>query len=81
MVAMWVAFFAALVDGRLDDVWRWVTDLPLLVQLLVWLLAFPWLLGTAVWQSSWADWVRFCLVAAFATGWTLISIPRKDAER
>jgi hypothetical protein len=77
MVAMWVAFFCALLAGSLDDVWSWVRDLPLPVELVVWVLALPWLLATAVWESSWPGWLRLVLVVCFAVGWTAISIPRR----
>ena len=77
MVAMWVAFLLALLAGRLDDVWSWVRDLPLLVELVVWLLALPWLLATAVWESSWPRWLRLVLVVCFAAGWIASSIPRR----
>lgn len=80
MVGMWAAFFVALLGDRLDDVWRWARDLPLLLELGFWFLTFPWLLGTAVWESSWATWLRVGLVASFAIGWTLISIPRARSE-
>lgn len=76
MVGMWIAFFFVLVGDRLDNVWQWARDLPLVLELGLWLLTFPWLLGTAVWQSSWTPWLRVGLVASFAIGWTLISIPR-----
>ena len=76
MVGMWIAFFAALCAGRLDAVQEWVRGLPLVAELGMWLVGFPWLLGTAVWESSLAAVPRTLLVAAFAIGWTLISIPR-----
>ena len=76
MVGMWIAFFATLAADQLHAVQVWMRDLPLLAELGLWLLAFPWLLGTAVWESSWAPWLRTLLVAAFAIGWTLISLPR-----
>jgi hypothetical protein len=76
MVGIWIAFFVALLGEWLGSVWQWARDLPLLLELGLWLLMFPWLLGTAVWESSWAPWLRVCLVASFAVGWTLISIPR-----
>jgi hypothetical protein len=77
MVGMWILFFVALVGDRLDDVWQWARELPLVLELGLWLLSFPWLLGTAVWESSWAPWLRACLVASFAIAWMLISIPRQ----
>jgi hypothetical protein len=81
MVAMWIAFFLLLFADRLDNVWHWARDLPLLVELVLWVLTFPWLLGTAVWESSWPSWLRGLLVVTFAVGWTWISIPREKAER
>jgi hypothetical protein len=78
MVGVWIAFFAALLGDRLADVWQWARDLPLVLELGLWLLTFPWLLGTAVWESSWAAWLRIVLVASFAIAWTLISIPREN---
>ncbi len=76
MFGMWIAFFVVLVGDRLDDVWRWARDLPLVLELGLWFLTFPWLLAAAAWESSWAPWLRLCLVASFAIAWTLISIPR-----
>ena len=77
---MWIAFLAALGADRLDEVWRWVRDLPLLVELLLWVLTLPRLLGTEVWESSWPILLRAALVVTFAAAWTLISIPRAKAE-
>jgi hypothetical protein len=81
MVGMWIAFFVALLGDQLGDIWQWARDLPLALEFGLWLLMFPWLLGTAVWESSWAPWLRVCLVASFAVGWTLISIPRAKEPR
>jgi len=76
MVAMWAVFFALLAADRLGDVWASVRDLPLVVEGMLWLAFLPWLLGTAVWESSWPDALRVALVVVFAAGWTLASIPR-----
>ena len=80
MVGTWIAFFATLAADRLDSVQAWVRDLPLLTELGLWLLVFPFLLATAVWESSWAPSLRVLLVAAFAIGWTLISLPRRSRD-
>jgi hypothetical protein len=81
MVAMWIGFLGLLLGERLDGVRDWVRELPLLVEGLAWLALFPWLLGTAVWTSSWPDALRVLLVALFAAGWTLVSIPRAKPGR
>jgi hypothetical protein len=76
MIAMWLAFFALLFAGRLDDLWSAIRDLPLVVEVVFWVLFLPWFLGMAVWTSSWPEWLRLVLVLVFAIGWTVISVPR-----
>jgi hypothetical protein len=81
MVAMWVGFFVLLLADQIEGAWSWVRELPLLVELLVWVALFPWLLGAAVWTSSWEGWLRLLLVLMFAVGWSLASIPRQKPEQ
>jgi hypothetical protein len=81
MVAMWAGFFVLVLADRIEGAWSWVRDLPLLVEFLLWVALFPWLLGAAVWTSSWAGWLRLLLVLVFALGWSLASIPRPKQER
>ena len=79
MVSMWLTFGALAVASAddLDDIWSWARGLPLLLEGVVWLLLFPWMLGLAVWESSWDDWLRLLLVSSIAAGWTLASVPRR----
>jgi hypothetical protein len=81
MVAMWAGFFALLAADRIDGIWNWVRELPLLAELALWLALFPWLLGATVWTSSWAGWLRLLLVLTFALGWSLASIPRRKRSK
>ena len=53
MVVMWAAFFALLATGHLDGLWSAIRDLPLVAQILLWIPFLPWMLGMAVWASSW----------------------------
>jgi hypothetical protein len=78
MVGLWTAFgIVALVSvEKLTDLWAWVTALPVVAEVVVWILAFPWVIGLWVTQISWAEWVRILLVVCFAVGWTIASIPR-----
>jgi hypothetical protein len=80
MLAMWAGFFALLGADWIDLVWSWLRELPLLVELLLWVALFPWLLGAAVWTSSLGAWLRVLLVLAFALGWSLVSLPRQTAK-
>jgi hypothetical protein len=77
MVGLWAAFFVLLFADRLGTLWNAVLHLPLLVEIVLWVLLLPWMLGMAVWTSSWSDWLRVTLVLLFAIGWTIASIPRR----
>jgi hypothetical protein len=81
MVGMWMVFFALLFADQLDEIWRLVRDLPLVAEIVLWVLFLPWMLGMAVWTTSWATWVRVALVACFAVGWTVVSIPRRTRTK
>jgi hypothetical protein len=78
MVGGWVAFAVALVASRqtLDDVWTSVHDLPLVVEGVVWLLGFPFLIGLAIWQASWDEAVRLTVIAVLAVAYTYMFVPR-----
>ncbi|MEV0287044.1 MULTISPECIES: hypothetical protein [unclassified Kribbella] len=76
MVGLWMAFYLFLGADRLDDVETWIRDLPLVLELGVWLVGFPWVLATAVWTSDLSETVRVTLVVLFTVVWTIISIPR-----
>jgi hypothetical protein len=76
MLGMWVGFFVLLRLDRIDSVWSWVRDLPLLAELVAWLPFLPWMLGAAVWTGGWPEWLRVTLTLTFAIGWIIISVPR-----
>ena len=78
MVSGWIAFAVALVASQqtLDDVWTSVRDLPLVVEGMVWLLGFPFLIGLAIWQASWDEAVRLTAIAVLAAAYTYMFIPR-----
>jgi hypothetical protein len=79
VAGLWTAFgvVALLSTERLADLWNWVVGLPLVAEIVVWIAFFPWVLGLWVSQTSWPEWLRILLVASFAIGWTLVSIPRR----
>jgi hypothetical protein len=81
MVAMWAGFFTLLAADRIDGVWSWLRDLPLVAELALWVVLFPWFLAAGVWTSSWAGWLRVLLVLSFAFGWSLASIPRRRPSK
>ena len=73
-----VAFAVALLASRqtLDDVWTSVRDLPLVLEGVGWLLAFPFLIGLAIWQASWDEAVRLTVIAVLAAAYTYMFVPR-----
>ena len=82
MTGSWLAFavLAVTSEDTLADIWDWVGGLPLVLEVLVWFLALPWMLALAVWESAWSDAARLLVVLAIATAWTLISIPRPSRK-
>jgi hypothetical protein len=75
---LWLAFAAALLFKRetLETIWQTIRRLPLLVQLLIWLLFLPVMLGVWIWQTSWPLWVRLVLVAGLAWWNVYVFFPR-----
>jgi len=70
---LWVGFGAAIVmsQGSLDAAWQWIRSLPILVQVVVWILFLPVVFGLWVWETTWPLVVRLVLVAGLAF-WNLI---------
>lgn len=73
--AFWV--LAASSPGTIDNLWSRLRDLPLLVEAGVWLVAFPLTLSMAVWESSWAEWIRVLLVLVFTVTWSYLFYPKQ----
>jgi ABC-type amino acid transport system permease subunit len=75
---LWIAFAVGVIwsQGTVDHAWQQIRDLPLLVQLVIWVLFLPVMIGMWVWQSGWPLLVRLVLVLGVA-GWNLwMFLPR-----
>ena len=72
---LWVGFATALVLDRewLDLLWDWVRALPLVAEIIVWVLFLPIMVGLWIWESSWPDLVRL-LAFAGIVGWTSLAV-------
>ncbi len=70
---LWLAFAVGLLwsQGSLDAAWHWVRTLPLIVQVVVWVLFLPVVAGLWVWETSWPLVVRLILIIGVA-GWNLL---------
>jgi hypothetical protein len=70
---MWIAFGAALTlsQGSIDEAWRTIQSLPLIVQIVVWILFLPVMAGMWIWETTWPLVLRLTLVIGVA-GWNLL---------
>lgn len=70
---IWIVFAAALVwsQGTIDQAWQTIGQLPLIVQLFVWILFLPVMVGLWIWETTWPVLVRLVLVLGLA-GWNLL---------
>jgi ABC-type amino acid transport system permease subunit len=63
-------------QGSLDDAWATIRGLPLIVQIVVWLLFLPVMAGLWIWETTWPLVVRVLLIVSLA-GWNLlVFLPR-----
>jgi hypothetical protein len=75
---LWLAFAAVFLFRRdmLKQTWQSIRRLPLLAQLLLWLLFLPVMLGLWIWQTSWSLWLRLLLIAGIAWWNVFVFFPR-----
>lgn len=79
MVAMWSAFVTLLAASpeTLADVYDWLTGLALVWEILMWIALLPWALAYVASESSLDRWLRFLIIALFATAHLVLSAPRR----
>lgn len=72
---LWVGFAIALVVNPewLDLLWDWVSALPVVAEIIVWVILLPIMVALWIWHSSWSDPVRL-LAFAGIIGWTLLAV-------
>jgi len=72
---LWVGFAVALVVNPewLDLLWNWVRGLPLVAEIVVWVVLLPITVGLWIWTSSGPVLLRL-LGAAGIAGWTVVAV-------
>lgn len=82
LLLLWIGFALALMFNQslLDTVWHWLGNLPLPLQIGVWILALPLALGLCVWESDWTLGTRLVVIFVLAVG-TLAAFGPKPAQR
>lgn len=78
--ALWVAIGIAIVrdPARLDAAWARLRRLPLLVQVVAWVVLLPVLAALWTWRTGWPRVTRLALVAGLA-GWNLLVLMPRPA--
>jgi hypothetical protein len=72
---LWLGFAIALVANRewLDLLWNWVRALPLVAQIVVWVVFLPIMVGLWIWESSWSTLVRLLALVGMVA-WTALAV-------
>lgn len=79
MVGLWGAFIALAFASpeTLGEISRWAGDLWWPIQIAVWILFLPWMIGLLVWQADWSFAARMAVIVVLALGWSAASFPRR----
>ncbi|MGZ4430101.1 MAG: hypothetical protein ACXVYV_00500 [Gaiellales bacterium] len=82
VVALFTAFwaFTLLSPGSLGTLWGDLRVQPPVMEAGAWLVAFPWAMSLAVWESAWPEWLRALLLTGFTIGWSFAFYPRPRAR-
>src|SRR5215470_12405354 len=69
MAGLWGSLVTLLAVSpvKLDDAYDWLRALPLVWEVLLWILTLPWAVAYLVYETTWQHWVRVLLVAAIVT--------------
>ena len=80
VAAVWLLFTLAAISAPavLDEIWVWAAGLPIFGQLIVWVVALPWMIGIAIVRSDLPTFVQVLLViaAAIISIWTFAPTSR-----
>ena len=74
-VILWVGFTTALIANRewLELIWHWVQGLPLILEIVVWVIFLPIMVSLWIWESTWPNLLRLIGFAGIGV-WTLLAV-------
>jgi len=74
-VILWVGFTIALISNRdwLDLLWNGVQALPLLIQIIIWVVFLPVMVSLWIWESTWPNLLRMIGFAGIGI-WTILAV-------
>jgi hypothetical protein len=78
MAGLWGAFVALLAaaPATLDDAYEWLTGLPIVWEILMWIATLPWTVAYLVYDSSWEHWLRVLVVVLIVVVHLGITAPK-----
>jgi hypothetical protein len=78
MAGVWGALVALLAasPATLDDAYAWLTGLPIVWEILMWIVTLPWTIAYLVYDSSWEHWLRVLVVVLIVAVHLGITAPR-----
>jgi hypothetical protein len=83
MAGLWGAFVTLLAVSptTLDDAYAWLRGLPIVWEVLMWLLTLPWTVAYLAYETSWEHWLRVVVVALIVTVHLSVCAPRAPRSR
>ena len=78
MAGLWGAFVTLLAVSptTLEDAYDWLRGLPLVWEVLMWIVTLPWTLAYLAYASSWEHWLRVLVVVLIVVVHLGVSAPK-----
>ena len=78
MAGLWGSFVTLLAVSptTLDDAYDWLRALPIVWEILMWILTLPWTVAYLAYETSWQHWVRVLLVVVVVIVHLSVCAPR-----
>jgi len=78
MAGLWGAFVTLLAVSptTLDDAYDWLRGLPVVWEILMWIVTLPWTLAYLAYDSGWEHWVKVLVVVLIVVVHLGISAPK-----
>ena len=71
---LWIGFVIALIANPewLNLIWNWVQALPIVAEVIIWVLFLPIMVGLWIWESSWSTFITILAFAGIIV-WTILA--------
>jgi hypothetical protein len=83
MAGLWGAFVTLLAvsPATLADAYDWLRGLPVVWEILMWIVTLPWTVAYLAYETGWEHWARVLVVALIVAVHLSISAPRAALTR